>query len=582
MQKDSIEARKHGPILTDSGKIQKGGEDKTEENVNVKVNGLKAESHTPSERTNAETSKEDTQNENQTNNNNVSDTNADYDQESGNKYKKSSERNEKKRLTTASKVAPSPSKYMYRSSSYACSYPTSKQPQQSQQRASYASSKRNMSPQAPPSAWQTHPTTAGGWAQLGFPARPAPPSARYPSPHQPGPAPAYGAYTQTTTYIPSRSMPPPSPSAGSSGSSSQHSTGDQLSKTNLYIRRLSPNTTDQDLYNMCLPFGKIVSVKAILDKATNKCKGYGFVDFDSPGAAQKAVSTLQQQGIEAQMAKQQEQDPTNLYLSNLPIHMDERDLEGLLAPYGQVISTRILRDSQTNMSRGVGFARMESKEKCENIIAKFNGKYLPGQLEPLLCKFADGGVKKRNQYNKQQQEMRQWQREGESAVALYDQNTMPQNGVPTNRVVHPGLMTTPPYSMSVPTSQVNSYPVHTATSGWSVHPQYVMQPPMSPGTVMTPVDHSMTMHTNLMPQITNQMSQLQLSGASAAYIPQNQYATMAPGHHYQQMMHTVPIEDHTGQPQQASIQTAGPGSSASPGITDDQQPPAPQQQYYAK
>lgn len=54
--------------------------------------------------------------------------------------------------------------------------------------------------------------------------------------------------------------------------------------------------------------------------------------------------------------QQQEQDPTNLYLSNLPVSMDEQELENLLKPFGQVISTRILRDAH-GISRGVGFAR---------------------------------------------------------------------------------------------------------------------------------------------------------------------------------------------------------------------------------
>lgn len=36
--------------------------------------------------------------------------------------------------------------------------------------------------------------------------------------------------------------------------------------------------------------------------------------------------------------------------------MDEQELEGMLKPFGQVISTRILRDT-TGTSRGVGFAR---------------------------------------------------------------------------------------------------------------------------------------------------------------------------------------------------------------------------------
>ncbi|EPY83379.1 hypothetical protein CB1_000571003 [Camelus ferus] len=85
------------------------------------------------------------------------------------------------------------------------------------------------------------------------------------------------------------------------------------------------------------------------------------------------------------LAKQQEQDPTNLYISNLPISMDEQELENMLKPFGHVISTRILRDAN-GVSRGVGFARMESTEKCEVVIQHFNGKYLktpPGI--PGLC-----------------------------------------------------------------------------------------------------------------------------------------------------------------------------------------------------
>jgi RNA recognition motif-containing protein len=92
-------------------------------------------------------------------------------------------------------------------------------------------------------------------------------------------------------------------------------------------------------------------------------------------------------------AIQQEQDPTNLYIANLPTAFKETDLENLLSKYGQVISTRILRDQQ-GQSKGVGFARMESREKCEQIIQMFNGTQLTGAKDPLLVKFADGGSKK--------------------------------------------------------------------------------------------------------------------------------------------------------------------------------------------
>ncbi|XP_077293039.1 RNA binding motif single stranded interacting protein alan shepard isoform X2 [Arctopsyche grandis] len=172
---------------------------------------------------------------------------------------------------------------------------------------------------------------------------------------------------------------------------------EQLSRTNLYIRGLAPTTTDKDLVNMCHQFGTIISTKAILDKNTNKCKGYGFVDFESVNSAEAAVKGLQAKGIQAQMAKQQEQDPTNLYMANLPPHFKENDVDQLLARFGQVISTRILRDTYGH-SKGVGFARMESRDKCEKIIQVFNGNPIEGAKEPLLVKFADGGGNKKKQF----------------------------------------------------------------------------------------------------------------------------------------------------------------------------------------
>lgn len=126
--------------------------------------------------------------------------------------------------------------------------------------------------------------------------------------------------------------------------------------------------------------------------------------------------------------QQQEQDPTNLYIANLPVNFKETDVDNMLVKYGQVISTRILRDS-LGISKGVGFARMESKEKCEQIIQLFNGTALPGCKEPLLVKFADGGNKKKNQY-KNSDNSRMW-RDGSETIApvAYDPNALAQNGI---------------------------------------------------------------------------------------------------------------------------------------------------------
>uniref|UniRef100_A0A8C1Y062 RNA binding motif, single stranded interacting protein 2a n=1 Tax=Cyprinus carpio TaxID=7962 RepID=A0A8C1Y062_CYPCA len=355
----------------------------------------------------------------------------------------------------------------------------------------------------------------------------------------------------------SHQMALPSPNTNSSSASSAGG-GEQLSKTNLYIRGLHPGTTDQDLVKLCQPYGKIVSTKAILDKTTNKCKGYGFVDFDSPAAAQKAVTALKASGVQAQMAKQQEQDPTNLYISNLPVSMDEQELEAMLKSFGQVISTRILRDA-SGTSRGVGFARMESTEKCEAIIQHFNGKYIktppgvPVPTEPLLCKFADGGQKKRQNQAKYLQNGRAWPRDAETGgmTLTYDPAALQNGFYSTPYSIAPNRMIAQTSLSPYMPSQVQSYQVHSPS--WMHHQSYLMQPT---GAVLTPaMDHQMSIQsTSMIGPMTQQLSHLSLGSAGTyisnaamqgTYIPQ---CTPVPPS-------SVTLEENSGQQQQVSMET---------------------------
>uniref|UniRef100_A0A8C8D5X7 RRM domain-containing protein n=1 Tax=Oncorhynchus tshawytscha TaxID=74940 RepID=A0A8C8D5X7_ONCTS len=337
-------------------------------------------------------------------------------------------------------------------------------------------------------------------------------------------------------------MAPASPSTVSTSSNSSTTGWDQLSKTNLYIRGLPPATTDLDLVKLCQPYGKIVSAKAILDKTTNKCKGYGFVDFDSPAAAQKAVHALKTSGIQAQMAKQQEQDPTNLYISNLPVSVDEQELEGLLRPFGQVISTRVLRD-YSGASRGVGFARMESKEMCNSVIAHFNGKFIktaPGTTapsEPLLCKFADG-QRKRHSHSPYIPSGRTWPREGELRLGgmtlTYDPTSAAmQNGYYASPYTLTANRMMTQQAMSPYMSPVTSYQVQNPS--WMAHQPYIMQHPQA---VMSPsVDHSMTMQPTAI--MTQQMGHLSLGSSGAQYISANAAVQAAYMPQYAHMQQTA-------------------------------------------
>jgi hypothetical protein len=211
-------------------------------------------------------------------------------------------------------------------------------------------------------------------------------------------------YDQRPTYLNGHhTMGGGGGSNGLSPSSSNHVQQYQqhLSDTNLYIKNLPPDYSDQDLAALVEGCGKVKSMKAIIDKQTNKCKGFGFIDFESHEAAQLAIAQLQKKGFTAQLAKssqQQEQDTTNLYFANLDPQMTEQDLRQALSQFGTVVSVRILRDQQ-KQSRGVGFARMNDKDQCQEIINRFHNQSFPDFSDKLVhVKFADASNKNKKLY----------------------------------------------------------------------------------------------------------------------------------------------------------------------------------------
>lgn len=51
----------------------------------------------------------------------------------------------------------------------------------------------------------------------------------------------------------------------------------------------------------------------------------------------------------------------SLYVGNLPFTTDNAALETLFAPFGEVLSARVMSDRETGRSRGFGFVEMEDE-----------------------------------------------------------------------------------------------------------------------------------------------------------------------------------------------------------------------------
>ncbi len=78
---------------------------------------------------------------------------------------------------------------------------------------------------------------------------------------------------------------------------------------NIYVSNLSFNVQDEDLREFFAEYGEVSSAKVIMDKFTNRSRGFGFVEMPDNVAAQKAIQELDGATVEGRAIKVSEAKP---------------------------------------------------------------------------------------------------------------------------------------------------------------------------------------------------------------------------------------------------------------------------------
>lgn len=169
--------------------------------------------------------------------------------------------------------------------------------------------------------------------------------------------------------------------------------------TNLYVKNIASDVTEDELRDLFGAFGRVSSLLIQRDDHNNS-KGFGFVNFESPEDAERAVDQLHDSEYfgkklfvsraqkkserEDELRRQhlheirtekpvQKYQGVNLYVKNLADDVDDELLKREFAKYGHITSAKVMRDEHTGASKGFGFVCFTSPEEATEAVNKMNG-----------------------------------------------------------------------------------------------------------------------------------------------------------------------------------------------------------------
>ncbi|XP_042506715.1 UBP1-associated protein 2A-like [Macadamia integrifolia] len=159
------------------------------------------------------------------------------------------------------------------------------------------------------------------------------------------------------------------------------STADRdISHRKIFVHGLGWDTTRETLMSAFNSYGEIEDLNVVIDRATGKAKGYGFVLFKTRAAANKALKQPQKKinnrVTSCQLASIgpappiQKDDTTGrkIYVSNVPSDADPEKLRTFFAKFGEIETGPMGFDSSTGKSRGFALFVYKTQEGAKKVL----------------------------------------------------------------------------------------------------------------------------------------------------------------------------------------------------------------------
>lgn len=166
----------------------------------------------------------------------------------------------------------------------------------------------------------------------------------------------------------------------------------------IYVGSINFEIKEDTIKQAFLPFGPIKSVNLSWDPLTNKHKGFAFIEYDIPEAAQLSLEQMngvmiggrnikvgrpsnmpQAQPIIEQLAEEAK-NYNRIYIASIHQDLTEDDIKSVFEAFGNIITCEIIKDpTKPGKHKEYGFIEYDSSQAAQDAVASMNLFDLGGQ-----------------------------------------------------------------------------------------------------------------------------------------------------------------------------------------------------------
>uniref|UniRef100_A0A5B7AD56 RRM domain-containing protein n=2 Tax=Davidia involucrata TaxID=16924 RepID=A0A5B7AD56_DAVIN len=168
------------------------------------------------------------------------------------------------------------------------------------------------------------------------------------------------------------------------GSKSKHDnphTGDGASPGKIFIGGLAKDTTYATFNKHFGKYGEITDSVIMKDRYTGQPRGFGFITYADPSVVDTVIEhthVINEKQVEIKRTipkgsgQSKDFKTKKIFVGGVPSTVTEDELKNFFSKYGRVIEHQIIRDHETNRSRGFGFIIFDSEEVVDELLSEGN------------------------------------------------------------------------------------------------------------------------------------------------------------------------------------------------------------------